>query len=78
MHGLAHGLIAAEGERQIRHAARHMGMGQMGADLARGFDEIDAIIVMFFNAGGDSKNIRIEDNIFRREADLIDKNAIGA
>ena len=42
MHGLAHGLIAAEIEGQVRDAARHMRMGKIGADLARGFHAVDA------------------------------------
>ena len=39
------------------------------ADLARGFDEVDAVVVVLFDAGGDREDVRIEDDVFRREAD---------
>ncbi len=36
-------------------------------DLTRGFDEIDSVIVMLFDAGGNREDIGIEDDIFRRK-----------
>ena len=50
----------------------------LGLDRARGLDEIDAIIVMFLDACRDRENIRIEDDVLRRKADLFDKDLIGA
>ena len=55
-----------------------MGVRQVLADPARRFDEIDAVIVVFLDAGRDREHVGIEDDIFRREADLIDQDAIGA
>ncbi len=78
MHGFAHRLIAAEREGEIGDAAGHMGQRHLGLDGARGFDKIDAVILMLLDAGRYRENIGIEDDVLRREADFIDENFIGA
>ena len=79
MHRLAHLLIAAEGEGEIGDAARDMGSADSARanDLGR-LDEGLAIFVMLFQAGGDREDVGIEDDVFRRKADLVDQNVIGA
>ena len=67
MHRLAHRLVAAERERQIGDAAGNMRMRQVLPDPARRLDEVDAVIVVLFEAGRDREDIRIEDDVFRRE-----------
>ena len=47
-------------------------------DLARGLDEGDGIIVMLLDPGRDGEDIGIENDVFRRKAQLIDKDVIGA
>jgi len=47
-------------------------------DFARRLDEVDTVIVVFFQPGRDSEDIRIEDDIFGREADLVDQDVISA
>ena len=78
MHRLAHWLVAAERERQVGDAAGNMCMRQVLANPARGFDEIDAVVVVFFEAGGDGEDVRIEDDVLRREVELLDQQVIGA
>ena len=78
MHGLAHGVIAAEGEGEVGDAAGHMGMGQTRADFARRLNEVDAIIVMRLDARRDGEDIGIEDDVFRGKADLLREHLIGA
>ena len=78
MHRLAHRLVAAERERQVGDAAGNMRVRQVLADPARGLDEGDAVTVMLFDAGRDREDVRIENNVFRREADFIDQNVVGA
>ena len=46
--------------------------------MPRRLDEIDAVVVVLLDAGGDRENIRIEDDVFRREADLVHQNVVGA
>ena len=69
MHRAAHCLVPAEGEREVRKPARSLGMRARGLDLAAGFDEVEAIAVMLFNAGGYRKDVGVKDDILGREAD---------
>ena len=78
MHGLAHALVAAEGERQVRDAAGDMHVRQVGPDPARRLDEIDAVAVVLLHAGGDGEDIGIEDDVLGRKADLVHQNVVGA
>ena len=78
MHRLAHRFVAAERERKIRDAAGDMGVRQVLPDPARRLDIGDAVAVMLLHAGGDGKDVGIEDNILRRKADAIDQNVVGA
>ena len=78
MHGLAHPLIAAEGEGEVRHAAGHMHIRQLGLDAARRIDIGARIVVMLLDAGGDGKDVRIEDDVLGREADLLGQEIVGA
>ena len=78
VHGFAHRLVAAEREREVGDAAGNMRARQVLADPARRLDEVDAVIVVLFEAGGDRKDIRIEDDVFRREADALDQDVVGA
>ncbi len=47
-----------------------MHMRQIALDDARGFDEIDAVILMLLDAGRDRENIGIEDDVLGRKADV--------
>jgi hypothetical protein len=76
--GLAHRVVAAERERHVGHAAGHLGTGQVLLDPARGLDEIDAVVVVLFDAGGHGKDVGVEDDVLGREAHLIDQHAVGA
>jgi hypothetical protein len=78
MHRLAHRLVAAEREGEVGDAAGNMGMRQVLPDPARRLDEVDAVIVVLFEAGRDGENVRIEDDVFRREVQLFDQNVVGA
>ena len=40
-------------------------------DDARSFDEVDGVIVVFFNPCRHGKNVWIEDNVLRRKADVF-------
>ena len=78
VHGLAHRLVAAEREGQVGDAARDMDMRQRRGDLAGRLDEVDAVIVVLLDAGGDGEDVRIEDDVFRREAGLFGQELVGA
>src|SRR5207237_1187414 len=45
---------------------------------ARRLDEVDAVVVVLLDAGGDREDVRVEDDVFRREADFLGQDAIGS
>jgi hypothetical protein len=76
--GLAHRVVAAEGEAHVAHAARDLGARQVALDPARGLDEIDRVVVVFLDAGGDGEDVRVEDDVLGWEAHLVHQDAVGA
>ena len=53
-------------------------MRQIVFDPARGFDEVHGVVVVLLNACADGEDVRIENDVLRREADFIHQNAIRA
>ena len=51
---------------------------QVLLDPAGRLDEVDRVVVVLFDAGGDGENVRVEDDVFRREADLLRQHFISA
>ncbi len=51
-------------------------MGQLALDIFAGTNEIHGVVVVFVDAGGDRKDVGVEDNIFRREADLFGEDPV--
>ena len=47
-------------------------------DPTRGVNKVHRIVVVFFNACGNRKNIGIENDVFRWEVNFIDQDAVGA
>ncbi len=74
----AHRIVAAKAEGHIGHAARDLGARQVLLDPACGVDEIDRVVVVLFNARGNGKDVRVKDDVFGREVELIDQHAVGA
>ena len=68
VHRLAHGVVAAEGEREVRDAARDLGVGQVLLDPARCVDEGLGVAVVLGNACGDGQDVGVEDDVLGREA----------
>ena len=52
--------------------------GQRCLDPARGLDEVDGVVVVLLDAGGHGQDVGIEDDVLRREADLLGQDAVGA
>jgi hypothetical protein len=55
-----------------------LGARQVGLDPARGLDEVDRVVVVLLDAGGDGEDVGVEDDVLGREADLVDQDAVGA
>ena len=43
-----------------------------------GLDEVHGVIVVLVHAGGDGEDVRVEDDVLRREAGLLRQDAVGA
>ena len=78
MHRFPYRVVPAERKRDITNAARHSGMRQVLLDPADRFDKIGRIVVVFLNTGCDSQDVRVENDVFRGEANLICKNPVSA
>ena len=76
--GFAYRIVAAERERHVRDAAGDHRMRQLALDIFAGTDKVHRVVVMLVDAGGDGKDIRVKDNIFRRKADLFGQDFVGA
>ena len=71
-------VIAAEGKAHVGNAAGNHGVGQGTLDVRHGFDEVHSVVVVLFNAGGDGKDIGVEDNVFRREIHFFSEQLVGS
>ena len=78
VHRFAHLVVAAEAETDVAHPAADLGTRQVLLDPARGVDEIQRVVVMLIHPGRDREDVRIKDDVLRREADLIHEDAVGA
>ena len=78
MDGLAHGVVAAEAEAHVGDPARHLGVRQVFPDPARRVDEVDRVVVVLVDAGGDREHVRVEDQVFRRKADAVQQQVVAA
>ncbi len=53
-------------------------MRQVRPDPARRLDEVDAVVVVLLHPGRDREDVRIEDDVLRREADPVHQDVVGA
>ena len=52
--------------------------GRFCLDPARRLDEVDGVVVVLLDAGRDREDVRIEDDVLGRKADLVDEDPVGA
>ncbi len=72
------GLLPRNENDTLLTPPRDLGVRQVLLDPARGFDEVDGVVVVFLDAGGDGEDVGVEDDVFRREADLFGEDLVGA
>ena len=75
---LAYRIVATERERYVGHATGGQGVGQVVANIGAGVDEIDGVVVVLFDTGGNGEDVRVKNDVFRREADIVDQDVVGA
>ena len=77
MHRLAHRVIATEGEGDVAKSPAGLRSGKSRLDLTHGLDEVDGVVVVLLDAGGDGEDIGIKDDVLGVEADLIHQQSVG-
>ena len=77
VHRFAHGVVAAEGEREVRHAARHLCVRQVFLDPARRVDKGFGVAVVFGNSRRHGQYVGVEDDVFGGES-RVGQQAVGA
>ena len=74
----AHRLVAAEAERDVGDAPRHPRIGQSALDLSHRLDEVEGVGVVRLDPRRHGEDVGIEDDVFRRKADLVGQKLVGA
>ena len=79
VHRLAHDVVAAEREREVADAAADRARrGSVALIDARRLDEVDRVVVVLLEAGGDRQDVRVEDDVGGIEAGLLGEQPVGA
>ncbi len=73
--GLAHGVVAAEGEGEVGDAAAGEHARQLRLDATHGLDEGDRVVVVLGQSGADGEDVGVEDDVLRLETDLLRQQA---
>jgi len=76
--GFAHGRIATEREADIADTTRDVAMRQGLLDDAGRFDEVQRVAIVLVDAGGNRKDVGVENDVFGREVESLAQQAIGA
>ena len=78
VHRLAHAVVAAEREAEVRDAAARLHAGTALLDQRQRLDERLREVVVLLDAGRDGEHVRVEDDVLGREADLLDEQRVRA
>ena len=73
VHGLAHGVVAAEGERQVGDSARSERPGQVVLNPADGLYEVYGVPGVLADARAYGQHVDVEDDVVRLYAGLLGK-----
>ncbi|CCJ90122.1 hypothetical protein BN132_2050 [Cronobacter turicensis 564] len=73
---LTNRVVAAKRERDVGDAAGDQGMRQLAFNVFTRADKILRVVVVLIDACRHRKNIRVENNIFRREPDLFGEDVV--
>ncbi len=74
----ANGIVASKRERHVADATRAVRVRQILFDPRAGLNEVDRVVVVLFDAGGDRKDVRIEDDVFGGKTDLLYEDVVRA
>ena len=78
VHRLAHGVVAAKREGEVRDAARDERVGEVFFDPAGCCNEVDGVAAVLLDTRSDCQNIWVEDDVLGRKTDFVYEDFIGA
>ena len=78
VHRLPHAFVAAKGERQIGDAPGDEGSRAGRPDAWNRLDELDGVAIVFGHPRRHREDVRVEDDVFRRDAGLVLQQPIGS
>ncbi len=78
VHRLSDGVVAAEREAQVRDAAARLRAGAALLDERERLDERLRVLRVLLDARRHREHVRVEDDVLRREPDLVDEQPVGA
>ena len=78
VHRLAHGVVAAEREAEVRDPAARLRARAALLDERQRLEERLREAAMLVDAGRDGEDVRVEDQILRREAGLLRQQLVRA
>ena len=78
VHRLADDVVAAEREREVRDTAADQGPRAGLLDRAGRLDERQRVLVVLLDPGRDCEDVRVEDDVLGRKADILGQDAVGA
>ena len=65
MNSLTHGIISPERKRKIAHTTAHFSIRQVLFYPPDRVDKVNTVVIVFFNAGGNGKYIRVKNYVLR-------------
>ncbi len=78
VHRLPDGAISPERERDVAHPAADPRQREIFLNPLHRPEERDGVAVVLLDAGRHGQNVRIENNVSGREADLLGEDPVGA
>jgi hypothetical protein len=67
----AHGLIATKGEGDVGHPSGHFAPRAQALERPRSLNEVHRVVVVLCEAGADSKDVGVKDDVFWIEVELL-------
>ena len=78
MHGLAHGVVAAERKRDVTHSTRYLNQRHCFFYPSSGLDEVDGVAIVLLYSCCNRENVGIKDYVLRRKTNLFCQQLVGS
>ncbi len=78
VHGFSDFVVSSEAEGDVGDASADSGAWEILFNPSGGADEIDGVVCVFVDSGGDGEDVGVEDDVLRGEVDFLGEEAVGA